>query len=148
MKTTDQIITAVATTFEVSEADIKSDSRVVEVCFARQVCITFVWLLGGSCRYAGASVNRDHATASHSIKVVENLYNLYENVKPTIDTLCLQLIGENPGDLGSLIASRRNAPTIAHFIKPTAGRSSAQPSWRPTRSAFGAQKKVKRLPLR
>lgn len=148
MKTTDEIIATVAAKLEVSVEDIISDTRLIEVCFARQVAVTFVWLLGGSYRFAGAVVNRDHATAVHSINVVHNLYTTNKNVKPLIHELCQQLIGENPSDLGSLIESRKSAPRIILFTSLTSGRSSAPSTSTAIPCALSAPSKAEPLPLK
>jgi chromosomal replication initiation ATPase DnaA len=74
-KRLDEILAQVCEQTGISEADIVSGSRIMEIVTARQVFCHVARKSGFTIRAIAKRINRDHSTVSNSIKAIENHTN-------------------------------------------------------------------------
>lgn len=71
----EQIIQIVAKKFNTTPEELKSRKRTAKVASARHVALFMIRKQGKMLYETGAYLNRDHATALHSCKTVQNMFD-------------------------------------------------------------------------
>ena len=85
----EDIIDHVCKAFEITTDEIASNSRLRNICFARQVAMHIIRqrVRNYTLNNIGAHFNRDHATVMHSLKAISNQVETDYRVRTRVNQL-------------------------------------------------------------